>query len=157
MMKERHVEVAILGAGTAGLSAYNEVRKVTDNFVLINGGPGGTTCARVGCMPSKVLIQIANDFHRRHALEKEGIRGGEHLRIDQRIVLQHVRSLRDTFVQGVLKTVDALGDRMIHGYARFRKPTVLEVEQQLIHATAVFICVRRHSRNGQTSRICRSS
>ena len=139
MKTERHVDVAILGAGTAGLSAYSEVRKVTDNFVLINGGPEGTTCARVGCMPSKVLIQVANDFHRRHVFEQEGIRGGEHLRIDQRSVLQHVRALRDAFVQGVLKTVDELGDRMIHGYARFREPTVLEVEQQIIRAKRIII------------------
>jgi len=139
MTKERQVDVAILGAGTAGLSAYNEVRKVTDNFVLINGGPEGTTCARVGCMPSKVLIQVANDFHRRYVFEQEGIRGSEHLRIDLRSVLQHVRSLRDAFVQGILKTVDELGDRMIHGYARFREPTVLEVEQQIIRAKRIII------------------
>jgi len=139
MTKERQVDVAILGAGTVGLSAYNEVRKVTDNFVLINGGPEGTTCARVGCMPSKVLIQVANDFHRRYVFEQEGIRGSEHLRIDLRSVLQHVRSLRDAFVQGILKTVDELGDRMIHGYARFREPTVLEVEQQIIRAKRIII------------------
>ena len=27
--------------------------------VLIEQGPGGTTCARVGCMPSKLLITAA--------------------------------------------------------------------------------------------------
>ena len=139
MTTERHVDVAILGAGTAGLSAYNEVSKVTDSFVLINGGPEGTTCARVGCMPSKVLIQVANDFHRRHVFAQEGIRGGEHLRVDQRSVLQHVRSLRDHFVRGILKTTTELGDRLIHGYARFREPTVLEVEQQIIRAKRTII------------------
>ena len=39
-------DVAIIGAGTAGLSALREVRKKTDNFVIINDGPYGTTCAR---------------------------------------------------------------------------------------------------------------
>ena len=50
--------------GTAGIDSMLEVRKVTDNFVLIDGGELGTTCARVGCMPSKVMIQVADDFHR---------------------------------------------------------------------------------------------
>jgi hypothetical protein len=76
MSKEKRVEVAIIGAGTAGLSACSEVRKATENFVLIQAGPYGSTCARVGCMPSKVLLQVAHDFHRRHVLGQEGICGG---------------------------------------------------------------------------------
>ena len=58
-MKERKVEVAIIGAGTAGLSAYREALKQTRNIVLIESGAYGTTCARVGCMPSKLLIAAA--------------------------------------------------------------------------------------------------
>jgi dihydrolipoamide dehydrogenase len=139
MKPERQVDVAILGAGTAGLSASSEVRKVTDKFVVINGGAEGTTCARVGCMPSKVLIQVANDFHRRSVFTQEGISGDEHLRVDHHKVLQYVRSLRDSFVKGVLKTNEELGERMIHGYARFHEPTVLEVERQIIRAKRVII------------------
>ncbi|WP_286731300.1 hypothetical protein [Thiomonas sp. 13-64-67] len=47
----RHVHIAILGAGTAGLTALSQVRKHTDDFVIINHGPYGTTCARVGFCP----------------------------------------------------------------------------------------------------------
>jgi flavin-dependent dehydrogenase len=43
-MAEREVEVAIIGAGTAGLAAYREVREHTDRVVLIEGGAHGTTC-----------------------------------------------------------------------------------------------------------------
>lgn len=53
-MTHKKVDVAIIGAGTAGMGAYREATKVTDNVVLIEGGPYGTTCARVGCMPSKL-------------------------------------------------------------------------------------------------------
>jgi pyruvate/2-oxoglutarate dehydrogenase complex dihydrolipoamide dehydrogenase (E3) component len=49
---ERQVDVAVIGAGHASLNAIKEIRKVTDNYVLINGGQLGTTCARFGCMPS---------------------------------------------------------------------------------------------------------
>ena len=62
-MAERKVDVAIIGAGTAGLAAYREVREHTDRLVLIEGGPHGTTCARVGCMPSKLLIAAAEAAH----------------------------------------------------------------------------------------------
>ena len=33
--------------------------KGAQRVVLIDGGPYGTTCARVGCMPSKLLIAAA--------------------------------------------------------------------------------------------------
>ncbi len=56
---KREVDVAIIGAGSGGLSARREVEKKTKNYVVIDGGTLGTTCARVGCMPSKVLIKVA--------------------------------------------------------------------------------------------------
>ena len=65
-----HYDVIIIGAGTAGLAALSEVKKHTDNFLIVNDGPYGTTCARVGCMPSKLLIEAANAYHRRD-FEKE--------------------------------------------------------------------------------------
>ena len=55
-MAEQDVDGAIIGAGTAGLAAYRLVREHTERLVLIEGGPHGTACARVGCMPSKLLI-----------------------------------------------------------------------------------------------------
>ena len=101
-MKE--YEVIIIGAGTAGLTARKEVAKVTDNYLVIDDGPLGTTCARVGCMPSKVLIQAANDFHRRKSFQKEGIHGAESLSVNHAEVLSHVRALRDRFTGGVVRS-----------------------------------------------------
>lgn len=98
----KKVKVAIIGAGTAGLSARREVAKVTDSYVVIDNGPLGTTCARVGCMPSKVLIQVANDFHRRHKMAEMGILGGQDLSLDHKQVMKHVRKLRDRFVRSVV-------------------------------------------------------
>ena len=74
------VDTVIVGAGTAGLSALREVRRYTDDFLLINDGHWGTTCAANGCMPSKALIEAANAFHRRKAFEDFGIRGADGLR-----------------------------------------------------------------------------
>ncbi len=41
----RKVDVTILGAGTAGLTAQELVAQKTDNYVIIDDGPLGTTCA----------------------------------------------------------------------------------------------------------------
>ena len=69
------VDTVIVGAGSAGLSALREVRRYTEDFLLVNDGHWGTTCAAVGCMPSKALIEAANSFHRRGTFEDFGIRG----------------------------------------------------------------------------------
>jgi dihydrolipoamide dehydrogenase len=80
-------DVIIIGAGSAGLAALREVRKRTDNFLLINDGPYGTTCARVGCMPSKALIEAANAFHQRHRFDAFAIRGADQLTVEVPAVL----------------------------------------------------------------------
>ena len=53
-------DVLIIGAGSAGLAALRAVRRRTQRFALIDQGPWGTTCARVGCMPSKLLLEAAH-------------------------------------------------------------------------------------------------
>lgn len=138
-MNEKRVQVAIIGAGTAGLVALSEVRKATEDYVLIDDGPLGTTCARVGCMPSKALIQAAHDYHRRHALHERGIGGAEGLTVDIPGVLRHVRRMRDRFTQGMVRKTEALGDRLVRGHVRFVEPGVLNVDGAAIRAQRIIV------------------
>ena len=62
-MTTRNVDVAVIGAGSAGLAAFRAASAWTSNVLLIEGGAYGTTCARVGCMPSKLLIAAAEAAH----------------------------------------------------------------------------------------------
>lgn len=71
------VDVVIIGSGTAGLSALREVRRETEHLLLINDGHWGTTCAAVGCMPSKALIEAANAWHHRRRFAAFGVSGAE--------------------------------------------------------------------------------
>jgi dihydrolipoamide dehydrogenase len=140
MPTEQLVDVAILGAGSAGLYALGQVKRKTENFVLVDGGELGTTCARVGCMPSKAVIQIAEDFHRRAIFDREGIEGGDGLSILGEEALEHVQDLRDIFVDKVLSTsTDDMGEEFIPEYARFLEPNVLQVGEQRIRAKSIVI------------------
>lgn len=132
-------DVAILGAGTAGLAALREVRKKTQSFVIVNAGPYGTTCARVGCMPSKALIEAANAFHRRKAFAEFGIQGGEQLRADIPAVLQRVRRLRDRFVAGATELTTKLGERSIAGNAQFIAPDTLQLGDRQLRAKSIVV------------------
>jgi dihydrolipoamide dehydrogenase len=136
----REVDVAIIGAGSAGLYALSQVRRQTDNYVLINGGELGTTCARVGCMPSKVIIQVADDFYRRKVFEREGIEGGDELRVDVTEAMEHVQDLRDVFVDKTLGVTDELDeDHLIDGYAKFISVDTIEVNGEQIKARSIVI------------------
>ncbi|HEU0153002.1 MAG TPA: dihydrolipoyl dehydrogenase [Arenimonas sp.] len=135
----RPLDVIIIGAGTAGLSALREVRKRTDDFVLVNDGPYGTTCARVGCMPSKVLVEAANAFHARGKFAAFGIRGGEGLAVDLPAVLQRVRTLRDFFVAGVLEATADLGDRNLPGRARLLDAHTVQVGDRVLKASRIIL------------------
>ena len=137
---EQQVDVAIIGAGSAGLYALGQVKRLTDRYVMVDGGELGTTCSRVGCMPSKALIQIAEDFHRRSIFKREGITGGDALGVDIPAAMEHVQDLRDIFVDKVLSTsTDEMGDEFIAEYARFIEPGLLQVGDRRIRAKRMVI------------------
>ena len=126
-MRTLSVDVAVIGSGTAGMSAFRAARAHTKNVVLIESGPYGTTCARVGCMPSKLLIAAAEAAHRAHQAPIFGVHPGP-VRIDGAEVMQRVRSERDRFVGFVIETVEEWpAEAKLRGRARFIAPGKLRV------------------------------
>jgi dihydrolipoamide dehydrogenase len=132
------VDVAILGAGTAGMAAYRAVVKQGKRALLIERSAYGTTCARVGCMPSKLLIAAAEAAH--HAREAAPFGVHATIAVDGRAVMDRVRQERDRFVGFVLESVEGFpeADRII-GHASFVSPTELDVGGQRVRATAFVI------------------
>ncbi|MDK3022147.1 dihydrolipoyl dehydrogenase [Cupriavidus taiwanensis] len=122
-------DVAVIGAGTAGLAAYRAAIAAGKRAVIIEGGPYGTTCARVGCMPSKLLIAAAEAAHEARHTAPFGVHVDGQIRIDGREVMARVRSERDRFVGFVVRGVEniAPADR-IRGHARFIDTTTLDVD-----------------------------
>jgi len=127
-METRTVDVAIIGSGSAGLNARREVEKAGGRPLLIESGPYGTTCARVGCMPSKLLIAAADVAHEVAGAERFGIDVSDAWRIDGKRVLGRVRAERDRFAGFVVEDTEALPEEQrLIGRARFVGPTALEV------------------------------
>ena len=122
-------EVAVIGAGTAGLTAYRAARLGGKQAVLIESGPYGTTCARVGCMPSKLLIAAAEAAHAVAAAPAFGVYPAS-VRVDGAAVMARVRSERDRFVGFVLDGVEQIpAEDKIRGHARFIGPGLLQIDQ----------------------------
>lgn len=137
----RKVKYIILGAGSSGLTALGMIRKTTDDFVMINGGHYGTTCARVGCMPSKALIHCAEHFHARHKFSEFGIQGADQLTADIPAMMNRVRGFRDRFTKGVQSfSTDTLAEnQLITGYAKFIGENQVEVNGEQIEGERIII------------------
>ena len=135
----RHVEVAIIGAGSAGLAAYSRATDHTDSVVLIEGGEYGTTCALTGCMPSKLLIAAADSAQ---AVADAGAFGVEvsDYTVNGQAVMRRVQRLRDHFVGYVLESVDNIPDDMrLRGQASFIDEGTLRVGDETIKADRIVI------------------
>ena len=135
----RQVDVAVIGAGSAGLPAFRAARKYTENIVLIEGGTYGTTCARVGCMPSKLLIAAAEAAHSVEAASGFGVHASKPT-INGEEVMGRVRRERDRFVSFVLKDVENIDEKhLIRKHATFLDDHTLQVGDSTIDAKTIVI------------------
>ena len=141
MRSELHTDVAIIGAGTAGLAAYRSAKASAKRALLIEGGPYGTTCARVGCMPSKLLIAPAEAAHAVDRYAGFGLALEGRVNVDGKAVMARVRSERDRFVGFVTRGVDEIADAdKVRGLARFVDDRTLEVDGSVtIKANSIVI------------------
>jgi dihydrolipoamide dehydrogenase len=141
MRSDLHTDVAIIGAGTAGLAAYRAAKAAGRRALLIEGGPYGTTCARVGCMPSKLLIAPAEAAHAVERFAGFGLALEGRVNVDGKAVMARVRSERDRFVGFVTRGVDEIADAdKVRGRARFVDDRTLIVDERVtVHATAIII------------------
>ena len=139
-MNTLHADVAIIGAGTAGMAAYRAALDHTPHVVLIESGPYGTTCARVGCMPSKLLIAAADVAHGIAHAGRFGVQAGEP-RVDGAAVMARVRAERDRFVGFVVDTVEHWpAAHRLRGHARFVDTHTLAIgDHSLVHASRIVI------------------
>jgi dihydrolipoamide dehydrogenase len=108
-------DVAVIGAGTAGLAAYRTAKAAGKRALLIEAGPYGTTCARVGCMPSKLLIAPAEAAHTVDRFGAFGLSVDGPVKVDGRAVMARVKRERDRFVGFVTRGVDGIpaADRIV--------------------------------------------
>jgi len=131
---DRTCDVIVIGAGTAGLKAYKAATARGADTVIIECGPGGSTCTRVGCMPSKLLIAAGRTAHEARSADLFGVKTGT-VEIDVPAMWARLRRERDRFVDSVLDEYDAIpAAQVVHGTAQFDGPGAVRVSDMRIVA-----------------------
>lgn len=141
-MTERTCDIVVIGAGTAGMKAYKAAVADGADVVIVEKGPGGSTCTRDGCMPSKLLIAAGRTAHDARGAGEFGIRVAG-VSVDGPAVLERMRRMRDGFVQSVLDDYHAIpeADRL-HGEARFDAVDAVTVgDTRLVARRGIVIAV----------------
>ncbi|MGC4060952.1 MAG: dihydrolipoyl dehydrogenase [Aquabacterium sp.] len=133
-MTMRSFDLAIIGAGTAGMAAYKAASAHGLHIALIESGPYGTLCARQGCMPSKLLLAAAEVAHQARTARRFGVHT-EMMRIDSRAVMQRVHDERRRFVDHITHQVERWpATTRIKGRARFIDAHHVQVGDETISA-----------------------
>jgi len=121
-------DIAIIGGGTSGMSAYKAAVAHTPSVAIIEGGSFGTTCAKVGCMPSKLLIAAADAAAAVRRAPAFGIYSDQPI-VDGQAVMKRVRDERDRFVGFVLESVDSWpAEHRFGSKARFIDPYTIALD-----------------------------
>ncbi|MBU2287848.1 MAG: dihydrolipoyl dehydrogenase [Gammaproteobacteria bacterium] len=142
MKHEITTDIAVVGAGTAGLSAFHEIRACGAEALLVDRGPLGTTCARVGCMPSKAALHAGEQWTT--MLQLDGGQASAHVGTADTL-WRDARSTRDRLARGAAeRTLKAAGDRLLMGEARFVDTHTLRVGNAQVRARAFVIATRSH-------------
>ncbi|MBW4330329.1 dihydrolipoyl dehydrogenase [Stakelama sp. CBK3Z-3] len=133
-------DVAVIGAGTAGLAAERAARANGASTLLIDPEFIGTLCANYGCMPSKLLIAAARA---RHQVDQAGLFGIDvgSVAVDDAALLNRVRSERDRFAALTRDSIETLPDGIcIKSHARFTGPDTLVLDDgRTVKAGAIVI------------------
>jgi pyruvate/2-oxoglutarate dehydrogenase complex dihydrolipoamide dehydrogenase (E3) component len=132
-------DLAIIGAGSAGLIAADFAVKLGARVALLERDRIGGDCTWTGCVPSKAIVHVARTAHEMRTASVFGIQAQPPF-IDMVQVRAYLRSCIDHIYQGT--TPEALRQKgmAVHlGAVRFHDPHTLSVGTDRIRAAKVLI------------------
>ncbi len=123
--------LAVIGAGTAGLVTAAGAAGLGARVALIERGLMGGDCLNFGCVPSKALIRSARAAASVREAEALGIHIPGNAEVDFSRVMERVRRLRSQIsVHDSAQRYRELGVDVFFGQARFQGRTTLNVEDK---------------------------
>jgi pyruvate/2-oxoglutarate dehydrogenase complex dihydrolipoamide dehydrogenase (E3) component len=133
------VDLAVIGAGAAGLSVTAVAAQLGLRVTLIERDRMGGDCLNFGCVPSKALLAASHAVTAARGATRFGIRLAEP-DIDWTAVQQHVHGVIAAIAPNDSEArYRALGATVLRGEARFGAPDALIVGDRRITARRIVI------------------
>jgi dihydrolipoamide dehydrogenase len=128
MADELNFDLVVLGGGPGGYVAAIRAAQMGFKTACIEKEPAlGGTCLRVGCIPSKALLDSSELFEQiRHKAELHGIRV-EGATVDVPTMLARKDSVVKSLTQGVAGLFKKNKIEWIKGFGRMTSPEIIEV------------------------------
>ena len=126
-MADSNTNIAIIGAGPGGYVAAIRAAQLGLSVTVVEMDTPGGVCLNWGCIPSKNLIQQAEDFHVLGAMEKLGVKV-DRAGLDYGKVHANSRAAANTLAGGVTGLLRKNKVRVIKGRARLAGAGKVAVE-----------------------------
>lgn len=139
----RH-ELVVLGGGPAGyVAAIRAAQLGIDVACIDENSRFGGTCLRVGCIPSKALLESSHLYEEaKHRFSEHGIEVGN-VQLDLAALMARKNKIVDTLTGGIDMLFKKSGVKSYHGRGRFRDVQTVAVEGDepvQIQADQIMIC-----------------
>lgn len=128
-MSDLSCKLLILGGGPGGYVCAIRAGQLGVDTILIEPAPLGGTCLNVGCIPSKALIHVAEEFERIHhhaASNPIGIAVGAPT-LDLAAAMTWKDGIVSRLNGGIAGLLRKAGVRQVVGHARFRDGKTVEI------------------------------
>ena len=129
-------DVVVIGAGPAGYHAAIRAAQLGMSVACVDAGLGkdgkpalGGTCLRVGCIPSKALLDSSRQFHNlQHVFEQHGI-SAKDPQIDVEKMVGRKDAIVKQFTGGIAQLFKANKVKPYYGFATLHADRVVKVKQ----------------------------
>ena len=73
--KPESFDYVVIGAGSGGMASGRRAAALGKSVCMIENRVIGGTCVNVGCVPKKVMFNLANFLEEAHVMEGYGVSG----------------------------------------------------------------------------------
>ncbi len=117
-------DIAVIGSGPGGYVAAIRAAQLGNKVLLVEKSKLGGVCLNQGCIPTKVLLNSGEMFHKTRNLENYGIEISK-ASFNIHTVVKRARNISEKLVQGITTLVKKNKIDLIYGVCSFKDKNTL--------------------------------